>query len=94
VNVRVAAIAAKNLVVAEALAVTVHEPAAVRVTVEPEIVQFPLAENVTGVPEEEVAETLTVLGIVCGEIVGKLIVCETFTTLKFLDDAPASKFPD
>ena len=35
--------ATKYLVVADALAVTVQEPAAVNVTVEPETVQFPLA---------------------------------------------------
>jgi hypothetical protein len=90
VKVLVAAVAARNFVVADALAVMVHEPTAVSVTVEPETVQLPLAENVTGVPEEEVAEIVTGPGIVWGEIVGKLIDCETFTTLKFLDDAPAS----
>ena len=94
VKVLIAAVAAKNLVVADALAVIVQEPAEVSVTVEPEIVQLPLAVKVTGVPEEDVAEIITGPGIVWGEIVGKLIDCATFTTLKFFDDAPASKFPD
>ena len=94
VKVLIAGDAAKNLVVAEALAVTVHDPAEVSVTVDPEMVQLPLAVKVTGDPDEEVAETVTEAGIVCGEIVGKLIDCATFTTLKFFDVAPASKFPD
>lgn len=81
--------AAKNLVVADALAVTVHEPAEVRETLEPATVQLPIAVNTTGDPEEEVAEMLTGPGIICGEIVGKLIVCATFTTLKFFGVRPA-----
>ena len=93
-KVLIAGDAAKNLVVAEALAVTVQEPAEVSVTVDPEMVQLPLAVKVTGDPDEEVAETVTEAGIVCGEIVGKLIDCATFTTLKFFDVAPDSKFPD
>jgi hypothetical protein len=87
------AAAAKNFVVADAFAVTVHDPAEVSVTVVPEMVQLPLAVKTTGDPEDDVAETDTVAGIVCGEIVGKLIVCATFTTLKFFEARPAWKFP-
>ena len=93
VKVLIAGDAAKNLVVAEALAVTVQEPAEVSVTVDPEMVQLPLAVKVTGDPDEEVAETVTEAGIVCGEIVGKLIDCATFTTLKFFGVKPAWKLP-
>jgi hypothetical protein len=87
------AAAAKNFVVADAFAVTVHDPAEVSVTVVPEMVQLPLAVKTTGDPEDDVAETSTVAGIVCGEIVGKLIVCATFTTLKFFGVRPAWKLP-
>jgi hypothetical protein len=89
VNVLVRADAAKNFVVADAFAVTVHDPAEVSVTVDPEMEQLPLAVKVTGDPDEDVAETVTEAGIVCGEIVGKLIVCATFTTLKFFGVRPA-----
>ena len=66
-------VAAANLVVADALALIVQLPA-VNVTVPDETEQLPVAVNVTGVPEEDVAEIATVPDPVCGEIVGKLMV--------------------
>jgi hypothetical protein len=93
VNVFETGEAAKNLVVVDALAVMVHEPAAVRETVVPETVQLPDAVKTTGVPDEDVAEIPTEPGIVCGEMVGKLMVCVTLTTLKFFGVRPAWKLP-
>jgi len=52
-------VAAANLVVADALALIVQLPA-VNVTVPDETEQLPVAVNVTGVPEEDVAEIATV----------------------------------
>ena len=52
-------VAAANFVVADALALIVQLPA-VNVTVPDETEQLPVAVNVTGVPEEDVAEIATV----------------------------------
>lgn len=52
-------VAAAYFVVADALALIVQLPA-VNVTVPDETEQFPVAVNVTGVPEEDVAEIATV----------------------------------
>lgn len=78
------------LVVADALAVIVQLPT-VNETVPEDTVQLPDAVNVTGTPETELAETLTVPEPVCEGIVEKLlIVWATLTTLKLFGVTPSS----
>ena len=66
-------VAAAYLAVADALALIVQLPA-VNETVPDDTVQLPVAVNVTGVPEEDVAEIETVPDPVCGGMVEKLMV--------------------
>lgn len=81
VNVCVTSAAASADAVAAALAVTVQEPAFVKLTVAPLAEQSPDAEKVTEPPTEDVARKVTEPGAVWVPTASKVMVWGAFTTL-------------